>query len=51
MRPCLNPIPLGLFEGGLAWGGGGGVESARGDYNCKTVNDNEMRFGGVVNDH
>ena len=28
----FNPIPLGLFEGGVAWGrgGGGGAESARG---------------------
>ena len=50
MRPCLNPIPLGLFEGGSAWGRGG-AESARRAYNCKTINDNEMKFGGVVNDH
>ena len=26
----LNPIPPGLFEGGSAWGGGGGAEGARG---------------------
>ena len=27
----INPIPPGLFEGGSAWGGGGGeAESARG---------------------
>ena len=45
----FNPIPPGLFEGGLAWGGGGG--SARGLYNSKTINDNEMKFGGVVKDH
>ena len=28
-------------------GGGGGGESA---YNSKTINDNEMKFGGVVKD-
>ena len=26
----INPIPLGLFEAGAAWGEGGGAESARG---------------------
>ena len=41
------PIPPGLFEGGAAWGGGGGVPAA---YNSKTINDNEMKFGGVVKD-
>ena len=52
--PCflaiLNPIPPGLFEGGSAWGGGGGrkVPAA---YNSKTINDNKMKFGGVVKDH
>ena len=48
----INPIPPGLFEGGSAWGGGGGggrkVPAA---YNSKTINDNEMKFGGVVKDH
>ena len=46
----LNPIPPGLFEGGSAWGGGGGrkVPAA---YNSKTINDNEMKFAGVVKDH
>ena len=46
----LNPIPPGLFEGGAAWGGGGGwkVPAA---YNSKTINDNEMKLGGVVKDH
>ena len=46
----LNPIPPGLFEGGVAWGGGGGgkVPAA---YNNKAINDNEMKFGGVVKNH
>ena len=46
----LNPIPPGLFEGGAAWGGGRGrkVPAA---YNSKTINDNEMKLGGVVKDH
>ena len=47
----FNHIPPGLFEGGLAWGRGGGrkVPAA---YNSKTtINDNEMKFGGVVKDH
>ena len=50
----LNPIPPGLFEGGLAWGGGGGGGGGRkvpAAYNSKTINDNEMKFGGVVKDH
>ena len=34
----LNPIPSGLFEGVAA-------------YNSKTINDNEMKPGGVVKDH
>ena len=29
-------------------GGGGGVPAA---YNSKTINDNEMKLGGVVKDH
>ena len=29
-------------------GGGGEVPAA---YNSKTINDNEMKFGGVVKDH
>ena len=46
---CFNPIPPGLFEGGAAWGRGGGrkVPAA---YNSKTINDNEMKLGGVVKD-
>ena len=49
---CFNPIPPGLFEGGAAWGGGEGrgrkVPAA---YNSKTINDNEVKLGGVVKDH
>ena len=46
----FNPIPPGLFEGGAASGGGGGrkVPAA---YNSKTINDKEMKLGGVVKDH
>ena len=49
----LNPITPGLFEGGAAWGEGGG----RGErkvpvaYNSKTINYNEIKLGGVVKDH
>ena len=47
MSYFFNPIPPGLFEGGLGLegGGGGGVPAA---YNFKTINDNEMELGGVV---
>ena len=47
----FNPIPLWLFEGGLAWGGGGGGRKVPAAYNSKTINDNEMKFGGVVTDY
>ena len=48
----LNPIPPGLFEGGTAWEeGGGGGRKVPAAYNSKTINDNEMKFGGVVKDH
>ena len=43
---CFNPIPPELFSG-AAWGGGE-VPAA---YNSKTINDNEMKLGGVVKDH
>ena len=51
----INPIPPGLFEGGAASGGGGGSGGGRGRkvpaaYNSKTINDNEMKFDGVVKD-
>ena len=46
----LNRIPPGLFEVAQLKGGGGGwkVPAA---YNSKTINDNEMKFIGVVKDH
>ena len=48
----FNHIPPGLFEGGSAWGGGGGGGGKPAAYNSKTtINDNEMKFGGVVKDH
>ena len=49
--PCrsLNPIPPGLFEGGSAWGGGGGGEVPTA-HNSKTIN-NGMKFGEVVENH
>ena len=39
-----------LFESGSAWGGGG---EAKVPVACssKTINDNEIKFGGVVKDH
>ena len=50
----LNPIPPGLFEVAQLGGGGGGGEvwKVAAVYNSKTINDNEMKFGGVlVKDH
>ena len=47
----LNPIPPGLFEGGAAWEGGGGRRKVPATYNSKTINDNEMKLGGVVKDN
>ena len=45
----INPIPPGLFEGGAAWRGGGWKVPVA--YNSKTINDNEMKLGGVVKDY
>ena len=45
----LNPIPPGLFEGGAAWGGGG--QKVPTAYNSKTIDDTEMKLGGVVKNH
>ena len=55
----LNRYVLILFRLGFlrvaqlggAGEGGGGAESARGACNSKTINDNKMKFGGVVKDH
>ena len=44
----FNPTWSGLFEDGSAWGRGGGVPAA---YNSKTINDNEVKFGGEVENH
>ena len=41
----------GLFEGGSAWDGVGGVRKVPAAYNSKTINDNEMKFGRVVKNH
>ena len=35
---------------GAGWGGGGGRKLPAA-YNCKTINDNEMKFGAVVKNH
>ena len=50
----VNPIPSGLFEGGAAWGmggGGGGVKCPRPITKSISINDNKMKLGGVVKDH
>ena len=47
----FNPIPPGLFEGDSAWGEGGGGRKVPAACNSKAINDNEMKFGGVVKDH
>ena len=46
-RLFINHIPPGFLRVAQL-GGGGGVPAA---YNSKTINDNEMKFGGVVKDH
>ena len=38
------------FEGGSAWGGGGGDVPAA-YISSKTINDNKMKFAGVVKDY
>ena len=48
----LTLFRLGLFEGGSAWGGGGwGGGKVPAACNSRTINDSEMKFGGVVKDH
>ena len=50
----VKPLLLALFRLGflrvaqLGGGGGGKVPAA---YNSTTINDNEMKLGGVVKDH
>ena len=36
---------------GLGGEGGGGWRKVPAAYNSKTINDNEVKFGGVVKDH
>ena len=47
-QTTFNPIRSRLYEAGWAWREGGGVPVA---YNSKTINDNEMEFDGVVENH
>ena len=48
-KKAFNSIPPGLFEGGAAWGvGGGGGWKVPAVYSSKTINDDEMKLGGVV---
>ena len=51
IRSIFNPIPPGPFEYGAAWGGGGVGGIVPAGYSSKTINDNEMKLGGVVKDH
>ena len=44
----VAPTSCGKFEGRSAGVGGWKVPAA---YNSKTINDNEMKLGGVVKDH
>ena len=45
----LSGPPALVFARWLSLGGGGREVPAA--YNSKTINDNEMKFGGVVKDH
>ena len=48
----VNPIPPGLFEGGSAFPGGrGGGRKVPAAHNSKTINENGMKFGRVVENH
>ena len=49
----LTLFRLGFFRVALfgKGGGGGGGRKVPAAYNSKTINDNEMKFGGVVKDH
>ena len=46
----LTLFPLGFFRV-VQRGGGGGGRKVPAAYNFKTINDNEMKLGGVVKDH
>ena len=45
----LTLFRLGFLRVAQLGGGGGGEVPAA--YNSKTINDNEMKLGGVVKDH
>ena len=47
----LTLFRLGFLRVAQLGGGGGGAKSARGLYNSRTINDNEMKLGGVVKDY
>ena len=49
---CLILFRLGFLRVFQLWGGGrGGGRKVPAACNSKTINDNEMKFGGVVKDH
>ena len=45
----MNPYRPGFFE--VAQLGGGGGRKVFAAYNSKAINDNETKFGGVVENH
>ena len=47
----LTLFRLGFLRVAQLGGGGGGGRKVPAAYNSKTINDNEMKFGGVVKDH
>ena len=47
-RFVLTLFRLGFLRVAQLGGGGGGVPAF---YNSETINDNEMKLGGVVKDH
>ena len=54
MRPSLillTPFRLGFLRVAQLGGGGGGGRKVPTAYNSKTVNDDEIKLGGVVKDY
>ena len=47
----LTLFRLGFLRVAQLGGGGGGEGGVPAAYNSKTINDNEMKLGGVVKDH
>ena len=45
---ALTLVRLGFLRVAQLGGGGGGRQKVPAAYNSKTVNDNEMKIGGVV---